>query len=129
MNINNKYIYTNSNLLDKLIKYIINKSSKKKINNKCNICYKKFNFIYIYIYKNKIIKISELNIHYLLSHNIINTNLYKQLTTIKLKDYDIRWCLLATNQINILDSLYENGSNKIYIEKNKNISQSKINRF
>jgi hypothetical protein len=41
----------------------------------------------------------------------------------------IDWSLLNTNGTNILDGLYEVGSNQIYIEKNKNISESKISRF
>lgn len=42
---------------------------------------------------------------------------------------DINWILLNTNGINILDGLYEVGSGQIYIEKNKNIFESKISRF
>jgi hypothetical protein len=41
----------------------------------------------------------------------------------------ISWSLLNTNGLNIIDSLYEVGSTQIYIEKNKNISESKISRF
>ena len=42
---------------------------------------------------------------------------------------NITWSILNTNGINILDGLYEVGSNQIYIDKNKNISESKISRF
>ena len=42
--------------------------------------------------------------------------LYKQLLTNKFDNYNIEWCLLTVNQINILNGLYEVGSNKIYID-------------
>lgn len=129
MNIDNKYIYTNSNILDKLIKFIINKSKKKNKENTCSCCGKKFNFIYNFKYNNTSIKITESDIHILNSHNMIDANLYKQITNIKFIDFDIEWCLIATNQLNILNGLYEVGSNQIYIQKNKNIPQSKISRF
>lgn len=129
MNVNNEYIYTNSNILEKIIKNILNKSNKKMIKNNCPYCNKKFNIVYNFKYKNTSINISETDIHMLNSHNIIKTNLLKKITNVKLHDFNIEWCLMSTNQLNILDGLYEVGSNQIYIEKNKNISQSKISRF
>lgn len=129
MNIDNKYIYTNSNILEKLLKFIINKSNKKIKENVCSYCNKKFNIVYTFKYKNTSIKITENDIHLLNSHNIINANLYKQITNRKFDDFEIEWYLIATNQLNILDGLYEAGSNQIYGEKNKNLSQSKISRF
>ena len=125
----NKYIYTNSNIINKLVKFIVNKSISKKKVNYCTNCKKKFDFIYTYKNKNLSIKILESDIHLLQSHNMINNKLYKQLSTTKLDNFNIDWCLIATNQLNILDGLYEIGSNQIYMEKNKNISQSKITRF
>jgi len=125
----NKYIYTNSNIINKLIKFITNKSKTKKKINYCSYCEKKFDLIFIFKNKNLSIKISELDIHLLQLHNMINTKLYKQLSTIKIDNFNIDWYLVATNQLNVLDGLFENGSNQIYIEKNKNISQSKITRF
>ena len=125
----NKYIYTNSNIIIKFIKFIINKSKKKKKINYCRYCQKQFNFSYDYEYKNLLIKISELDTHQLQYHNIIDSALYKKLLSTKLDDFNIEWYLIATNQLNVLDGLYEVGSNQIYIEKNKNISQSKISRF
>ena len=119
------YIYINSNLIIKLLKLIIDKSKQKKNIKKCPFCDKIFEFNYIY----KIIKIHDLDIHLFKIHNIINSILYKQICNIEFKDFDIEWCLLETNQINIIDGLYEIGSNKMYIEKNKNISESKISRF
>lgn len=129
MKINDKYIYTNSNILEKIFKFIINKSNKKIKKNECQYCNTKFNTIYIFKYKNSSIKITKSDIHMFRSHNIIKANLYKQITNIKFHDFDIEWSLIATNQLNILDGLYEVGSNQIYMEKNKNISQSKITRF
>jgi len=125
----NYYIYTNSNIIVKILKFIINKSKKKKKKSCCVICNKKFNFVYIFKDKNFKFVISDLDLHHLTIHNIINTELYKKLSVHKLLNFDIEWYLLSINQINILDGLYEVGSNKIYIEKNKNISQSKVSRF
>lgn len=129
MDINDKYIYTNSNILEKMIKFIMGKSNKKIKSSNCKFCNKKFNIGYIFKYKNTSINITETDLHMLSHHNIINTNLLKKITNVKLDDFNIEWCLMTTNQLNILDGLYEVGSNQIYIEKNKNISQSKISRF
>lgn len=129
MDINDKYIYTNSNILEKMMKFIVGKSNKKIKKNDCQFCSKKFNIGYIFKYKNTSINITETDLHMLSHHNIINTNLLKKITNIKFNDFNIEWCLITTNQLNILDGLYEVGSNQIYIEKNKNISQSKISRF
>jgi uncharacterized protein (DUF1499 family) len=123
------YIFTNSNILIKLLKFIINKSKKiNKINN-CPYCNNKFKYIYIYKKKNILIQITDMDIHFLQNHNIINTILYKQICNIKFDNFNIDWGLFGTNQINIIDGLYEIGSNQIYIEKKKNISESKIIRF
>ena len=129
MDINDKYIYTNSNILEKMIKIIIGKSNKKIKKNVCPFCNMKFNVIYTFKYINLSINITETDLHMVDSHNIINTNLLKKITNVKFDDFNIEWCLMTTNQLNILDGLYEVGSNQIYIEKNKNISQSKISRF
>lgn len=128
-NNDNKFLFTNSNILIKLLKYVISISKEKKKVHHCDLCKKKFNHIYSYKKKNLFIQISDLDIHLLQLHNIINSVIYKQLMTNKFPNFDIEWCLMTTNQLNILDGLYEVGSNKIYIEKNKNISQSKISRF
>lgn len=125
----NDYIYTNSNIIIKILKFIMNKSNKKTKNTYCDRCNKKFNFIYTFRDKNFKLVISDLVLHLLSTHNIINTVLYKQLSNYKFDNQEIDWYLIATNQINVLDGLYEIGSNQIYIEKNKNISQSKVSRF
>lgn len=129
MSTNDNYIYTNSNLLEKLIKLIVDKSEKFKKKNICLCCEKKFDYFYIYKNKNLKIKLTDTDFHLLECHNIINVVLYKRILMAKFKNFNIEWCLLSTNQINILLGLYEVGSNQIYTEKNKNLNQSKIFRF
>ena len=107
----------------------MNKSKKKNKINNCVCCNKIFNYIYTYKYKNKLIIIKEADLHQLQTHNIINTNLYKKISTTKFIGFFIEWYIISTNQLNILDGLYEVGSNQIYNEKNKNILQSNITRF
>ena len=124
-----KYIYTNSNIVIKIIKFIIDNSNKKIKKSCCDKCNKKFDYIFIYKHKNFSVKITELDLHFLQFHNMINTNLYKKISTHKFEGLYIDWVMLATNQLNVLDGLYEVGSNQIYTENNKNISQSKIMRF
>jgi hypothetical protein len=41
----------------------------------------------------------------------------------------ISYNLFNTNELNIIDGLYEEGSYKIYIEKNKNLFNSSVHRF
>lgn len=123
------YIYTNSNILNKYIDIVIKKSHKKNNNNICELCQMVFKYEYVYKKKNFKIKINELEIHLLLVHNIINDILYKKICSLDLTEIDIKWCLLNINSINIINGLYEVGSNQIYTQKNKNISESKISRF
>jgi hypothetical protein len=59
----------------------------------------------------------------------MNFDLYEQISLFEIKDYDINFYPFNTNGLNIIDGLYEEGSNKIYIENNKNIFNSKIERF
>ncbi len=135
MNNNNNYIYTNSNLIYNTIINIINISKKSQKNNTCPLCEKKFNNIYLYKHKNTSIKIFEYQIHLLKYHNIIESTFYKKICTSDIVSNNIvsnniiNWSLMNTNSLNIIDGLYEIGSNQIYIEKNKNISESKISRF
>jgi hypothetical protein len=128
-NLANNYVYTNSNLIYKLLEFMANKSIKKTKSSYCCCCKKTFNFVYVYKHKNLSIKIFESDIHILQSHDMISSKLYKDLLSSKFDDFDVKWYFMATNQLNVLDGLYEVGSNQIYIEKNKNISQSKISRF
>ncbi len=124
-----KFIYTNSNIFLKILKSIINKSDKKKKINICEKCKEKFDFVYTFKLKNLTVKISDLDLHRLQYHYMINSNLYKQISNNEFDFDNITMCLITTNQLNVLDGLYEIGSNQIYTEKNKNISQSKISRF
>lgn len=126
MNNMNNYIKTNSNLILIKINKIIENSKKIRLNNKCFKCSKIFEYIYKY---DNSIKIKESDIHLLINHNMINYKLYKKICELKLSLIIINYCLLNTNGLNIIDSLYEEGSNKIYIENSKNIYNSKINRF
>ncbi len=127
----NQNIYTNSNMLVSLINSIIELSSHKKKNHKCEYCNKEFTNEYFYSYKNYKFKFNEVVLHKLKFHNLIDSILYKKICGIdesKIKT-NIEWCLLNTNGSNIIDGLYEIGSNQIYTEKKKNISESKIMRF
>lgn len=143
------YIYLNSNLILGLILDLISLSKEKKKTNECPICKKKFNLEYIYKSKKNNIKIYENQIHLFTHHNIIDSKFYKKICNELIIDYfdksnndvispnksdthiniGISWSILNTNGLNIIDGLYEIGSNQIYIEKNKNLSESKISRF
>ena len=125
----NSYTYTNSNILSKFIDFVITKSNKKKKTNKCFLCEREFENEFIFKMKNLKIKIKETDTHLLSVHNIINDVLYKKICSLNFSDIEIDWCLLSVNSINIIDGLYEIGSNQIYVQKNKNISESKITRF
>jgi len=120
------FIKTNSNLLRIKINKIIEKSKIINKKNKCNICNKLFNNIYDY--DNKLI-IKESAIHQLISHYQININLYEKISKIEIPLCNIIYNLINTNNLSIIDGLYEEGSKKIYIENKKNIFNSKINRF
>lgn len=124
-----KYIYTNSNLIFNLMINIINLSVEKQKKNKCDICNKEYDNIYYYKLKNSKIIILEVDIHMLKKHNIINTILYKEICNVDNLNSDIYWCKFNINDLNIMDGLYSVGSEQIYMEKNKNIHESKIYRF
>ena len=119
-------IYLYNSLLYKKIKIII-KKSKIKINEVyCKKCKKTFNKSYIF--NNKII-FTEYDIHNYLKHGFINIEIYENICNIDTKEFDINFFIMHTNNSNIMDGLYEEGSNKIYIETNKNINNSKIERY
>lgn len=148
------YIYLNSNLILGLILDLVSLSSEKRKINECPICKKKFNLEYIYKTKDHNIKIYENQIHLFTDHNIIDSKFYKKICNDSVIDYlyksndnksdndstnftykqdnlnvSLSWSILNSNGLNIIDGLYEVGSNQIYIEKNKNLSESKISRF
>ena len=119
-------IYLYNSLLYKKIKIII-KNSKIKINDfNCKKCKKNFNKSYIF---NKKIIFTELDIHNYLKHGFINIDIYENICNMYIKEFDIEFFIMHTNNSNIIDGLYEEGSNKIYIETNKNINNSKIERY
>ena len=115
----NKLIY------DKIYKIVERSTEKPSPNITCSICNEKFNKKYVF---NKL-KFTDVDIHNFHSHNFMNFDLYEQIALLEMKDYDINFYPFNTNSLNIIDGLYEEGSNKIYIEHNKNIFNSKIQRF
>jgi len=134
----NDYIYTNSNIIFNTINNLISLSEKKNKINCCPLCNEEFDYEYEYKYNytntqypkpNTKIKIYGYQLHLLTSHNIIDSIFYKKICTNIIPNLDIEWCLMSTNGLNIIDGLYEIGSNQIYIEKNKNIYGSKKSRF
>ena len=121
----NIYFY-NKLIHDKIYKILENSEEKiNSINSKCDICKLKFNKKFIF----NNFKITEENIHNFVVHNFMNFDLYEQIALFDLKNSDINFFPFKTNSLNIIDGLYEEGSNKIYIENNKNIFNSKIERF
>jgi hypothetical protein len=126
----NDYIYTNSNLLVNKIIKIVNLSLIHKTKEiKCQHCDKSYDMEYIYKNKDEKLIIKKIDIHMLKKHYKINIELYKNVSLSNIKDDIISWISLDTNGLNILDGLYDIGSNKIYIEKNKNVFTSKKNRY
>ena len=121
-------IYLYNSLLYKKIKIIIRDSvirvNKKKL--KCEICKKKLNNVYVL---NNTIVFTDYDIHNYLIHGFIDIDIYDNICNLKINDFDIDFILLHTNNSNIIDGLYEEGSNKIYIEHNKNINNFKIQRY
>jgi hypothetical protein len=121
---NNIYIY--NNLLNDKINRIIELGTKRNFTTKCKDCQTE-NFQFKYKYKT--IKITDLDIHNLNIHNFINYDLYCEIMKCVLQEHKINYNLFNTNELNIIDGLYEQGSNKIYIEHKKNIFNSKKNKF
>lgn len=119
------YIYLYNKLLNIKILKILELSDKKINKSYCSYCKKIFNNSY---YLNELV-ITDTNIHQLEEHNIIEYEIYEKISLFKIENYDINYIIFNTNNINIIDGLYEEGSNKIYIENNKNIFNSKIQRF
>jgi hypothetical protein len=115
----NKLIY------DKIYKILERSTETSSSKITCTICNEKFNKKYVF----KKIKFTDIDIHNFISHNFMNFDLYEQIALIDFKDYDINFYPFKTNSLNIIDGLYEEGSNKIYIENKKNIFNSKVERF
>ena len=117
------YISTNFNLLNDKINKIIKLSKVSK-----STCAKNSKKI-INVYKYKKLCFSQCEIDLLNNFNIIDIDLYKKLCSIEIPDYFISYYILNTNGLNILDGLYEEGSEKINIENSKNLFTSKVKRY
>ncbi len=114
------YIFTNSLILLNKIDKIINLSDKNENKKICDKCQRETELEYKYKENNINIKFSDLDRHILLEHNLIEYDLYEKISKCKLND-TYEYILLSTNNINIMDSLYEDGSKEKYLEPNKNI--------
>ena len=116
----------NSILINKF-KYIMDNSIiKKKEEEICKICKEKFNELFIF---EKSIKFSKLEFHQLIIHFQIDYFLYEKICKIKLEQFDFDFQLIHSNNINIIDGLYEEGSYNIFTDKNKNLFNTNILRF
>lgn len=119
------YMYVYNQLLNDKIIRLSEIGNKKILNSECSKCKKQFK----YAYKLSKLLITDTNIHELSSHNIINYELYEKIIKYEIPEYNINYNLFNTNELNIIDGLYEEGSNQIYIEKKKNIYNSKENKY
>ena len=119
------HIYVYNQLLNDKMNRLVELSRQSKSSNSCIKCKKQFENKY----KIKNLTISESNIHELDIHNIINYDLYEQIMKFEISEYNINYNLFNTNELNIIDGLYEEGSYNIYIDKKKNIFNSKDNKF
>ncbi len=117
------YIYTNSSLVLNKIDKLINLSETKSIEEKCHICNFYSKTEYKYSSDGKNIVFTDLDKHLLLEHNLIELSLYEKISKTKL-DFTYEYIQLTTNNINVIDGLYEDGSKQKYLEPNKNIYTS-----
>ena len=113
------YIY-NTILFDK-INYIKNNSKIKKFNSyTCHECNQTFNQKFVF---NKF-KFTSYQYHVFVNHSKINPILYENLCKLNIDNFNFSFSLLHSNNINIIDGVYEEGSYNIFINKNKNIFNS-----
>ena len=113
------YIY-NTILFDK-INYIKNNSKIKKFNSyTCHECNQTFNQKFVF---NKF-KFTSYQYHLFVNHSKINPILYENLCKLNIDNFNFSFSLLHSNNINIIDGVYEEGSYNIFINKNKNIFNS-----
>ena len=112
-------------LLNDKINKLIMLGKELKSKNTCVKCKKEF----LNKYKLKNLIINESSLHELTEHNIMEYNLYEQISKYEISGNNINYNSFNTNEFNIIDGLYEEGSKKIYIDKKKNIFDSKENRF
>jgi hypothetical protein len=125
------FILLYNQLINQKINIIINNSISEELTtyNKCIFCSYKSNLLYYYKKHNKHIKIKEIDYHTLIKHNNINYNLYEEICKIEINVFNINFLLLHNNNINVLDGLYNIGSNKIFFNSDKNLSNNKIFRY
>lgn len=110
------YIY-NTILFDK-INFIKNNAKIKKYNSQtCYECNQVFNQKFIF---NKF-KFTSYQYHLFVNHSKINPILYENLCKVNIDNFNFSFSLLHSNNINIIDGVYEEGSYNIFINKNKNI--------
>ena len=110
------YIY-NTILFDK-INLIKNNSKIKKFNSQtCNECNQTFNQKFVY---NKF-KFTSYQYHLFINHSKINPILYENLCKLNIENMNYSFSLLHSNNINIIDGIFEEGSYNIFINKNKNL--------
>lgn len=127
MNKKNNIIKINNNLINEKMNKMTTMTERKKSKKifYCEICNKKFNKIYNF---DKFFYTS-LSIHNLQIHNEIDYDLYINIAKYDIIDDNIIYIPFDTNEINIIDGLYEEGSKKIYTDKNKNIFDSKESKY
>lgn len=121
----NNFIYTNSNHILNKINYMINNGIKRKKKNHCPVCNEVFDCEFMFNCKKKDIKIQKNILHLLKIHNLIDSTFYKKISKLKIPSDNIDYCLLSTNGLNIIDGLYEIGSERIYGDINKTVKESK----
>jgi hypothetical protein len=123
------YISTNFNLIKNKINKIKNMATKSEMKNTSNNKNTSDNKKMTILYKYKKFKIKESDINLFNDYDLIDIDLYKQICNIEIPNYFISYYLLNTNGLNILDGLFEEGSEKINIENSKNVFTSKIKRY
>jgi hypothetical protein len=112
------FIYIYNTILFEKINFIKNNSIIKESNKQtCIKCNQIFNQKFIY----KKFKFTSLQYHLFINHFKINPFLYEKLCNFNIYNINYSFALLHSNNINIIDGIYEEGSYNIYCNKNKNI--------
>ena len=119
------FIYIYNRIVNDKILRLCEIADKKKSINKCPICNRTFEFKY----KLDKLLITDSNVHELIQHDIINYELYEKILKYEIPEYTIDFNLFNTNELNVIDGLYEQGSYQIYIDKKKNIFNSQDSKF
>jgi hypothetical protein len=112
------FIYIYNTILFNKIDFIKNNAKIKKFNSQiCNECNKIFNQKFVF---NKF-KFTSYQYHQFIYHSKINPILYENLCKLNIDNINYSFSLLHSNNINIIDGIYEEGSYNIFINKNKNL--------